>query len=168
MPFHAALVQHSGVGILLAASGNTGKSTCCRRLRSPWQTLCDDEALIVRDDQQRYMAHPFPTWSNYLWRRSRQTWNVEKHVPLLAIFFLEQGEADAVYTMGGGQAAVSVTQSALQAYPPNWRELDVYERRAFRKKLFENACELVKSVPTYKLRVSLTGRFWDEIEAVLP
>lgn len=47
LPFHAALVEHHGRGVALAAPGGTGKSTCARRIPPPWTALCDDETLIV-------------------------------------------------------------------------------------------------------------------------
>ncbi len=164
---HAALVERDGIGILLAASGNTGKSTCCRRLPGPWIALCDDEALVVRDHKNQYLVHPLPTWSDYLMKRSKRTWDVRHHVPLSMIFFLEQAEADEVVRIGQGQAAGLMTGSAMQVYDPNWNNLDKEELRVFRKKLFDNACELAKVIPTFRLRVSLKGRFWEEIEKVL-
>jgi len=167
LPFHAAVVERKGVGILLAASANIGKSTCCSRLPSPWQTLCDDEALVVRDDKKLYQVHPLPTWSEYFMKRSEQTWNVERHVPLAAIFFLEQAEIDNVVPMGRGQAAVSIAQSAMQVYDLNWSNVDRAEVRAFRRKLFDNGCDLARVIPAFKLQVSLDGRFWEKIEKVL-
>jgi len=168
LPLHAALVEREGIGILLAASGNTGKSTCCRRLSTPWHARCDDEALVVLDKQRRYLAHPFPTWSNFLWRLSERTWSVEWHVPLAAIFFLEQAEIDEVVSMGQGKAAASMTQLAMQVYDPNWNNLNREEVRTLKKRLFDNACEIAKALPVFKLRVSLKGRFWEKIETVLP
>jgi SynChlorMet cassette protein ScmC len=167
LPFHAGLVERDGKGILLAASGNSGKSTCCRRLCSPWHPLCDDEALVVRDDLKRYFAHPFPTWSDHLWRNSEQTWDVEKNVLLSAIFFLEKAETDDVRRMGQGEAAVTINQSAEQVCYRFWNNLNNEELRARRKKAFENACELAGSIPTFRLRVSLQGRFWEQIEKVI-
>jgi SynChlorMet cassette protein ScmC len=167
LPFHAALVEREGMGILLAASGNTGKSTCCRRLPLPWHARCDDETLVVRDDQKRYLAHPLPTWSDYLWRGSEQTWSVERHVSLSAIFFLEQAEIDEVLTTGQGEAAVFMTQSAMQVYQRNWHNLDQEEVRVQKKKLLDNASEFARAVPAFRLRVSLKGRFWEEMERVL-
>jgi len=169
LPFHAGLVERDGKGILLAASGNTGKSTCCRRLYSPWHPLCDDETLVVRDDLKRYFAHPFPTWSDHLWRNSEQTWNVEENILLSAIFFLEQAEeTEEVSRMGQGEAAVTINQSAEQVCYRFWNNLNNEELRARRKKVFENACELAGSIPAFRLQVSLKGRFWEKIEAVLP
>lgn len=168
LPFHAGLVEREGKGILLAAPRNTGKSTCCRRIPNPWNALCDEETLVVQDDQKRYLAHPFPTWSNYLPKRSEKTWNVQRYVPLAAIFLLEQAEADEVIPIGQGEAAVSVYQTAMQVFYRYWHNLDHAAVGIRNKKLFKNSCKLAKSVPTFKLLVSLKGRFWEKIETVLP
>jgi len=167
LPFHAGLVERDGKGVLLAASGNTGKSTCCRRLCSPWHPFCDDETLVVRDDLERYFAHHFPTWRDHLWRNSEQTWDVEKGVLLSAIFFLVQAETDEVSHMGQGETAVSINKSAEQVCHRFWDNLNNQELRVRREKVFENACELAGSIPAFRLRVSLKGRFWEKIEAVL-
>ena len=168
LALHAAVVERQGIGILLAASANTGKSTCCSRLSSPWRPLCDDEALVVQDDKKQYQVHPLPTWSDYFMKRSEQTWNIESHVPLAAIFFLEQAEIDDVVPMGRGQAAVYIAQSAMQVSEPNLSNVDRAEVRAFRKKLFDNSCDLARVIPAFKLQVSLNGRFWEKIEQVVP
>ena len=168
LPFHAALIERDGSGILLAASGDIGKSTCCRRLSPSWQARSDDGTLVVLDEARGYLAHPFPTWSHFLWQSSEQTWRVESYVPLSAIFFLEQGAVDEVVPVGRGQAAVLMTRSAMQVYQPNWIVLAQDKGRTVRKRLFANACELAKSIPAFKLRASLNGKFWEEIEKVLP
>ena len=167
LPLHAGLVECNGVGVLLAAPTNIGKSTCCRRIPRPWNALCDEETLIVRHNKRKYLAHPFPTWSDYLVRRSNRTWNVQHYVPLRAIFFIEQAEVEGVLSLGQGEAAVLINQSAMQVYYRYWYDLDYEELRTKKKKLFENACELAKAVPAYRLRVSLYGRFWEEMENVL-
>lgn len=167
LPFHAALVEYNGLGVMLAAQGNTGKTTCCRRLPQPWNTLCDDETLIVRDDQNRYMAHPFPTWSDYIGLDFCQTRNIQKHIPLTAAFFLEQAKTDEVIPIKQGQTAIFMIQSAMQVYYRSWRGLSNNQKIIFKKELFENATELAKSIPAYILRVSLNGRFWNKMEKVL-
>lgn len=167
LPSHAALVEQDGIGILLAGHGGTGKSTCCQRLPSSWRALCDDETLIVVNDEKRYFAHPFPTWSDYLWKRCERTWNVQKHVPLSAIFLLEQSETDEVIRIGQGQAAILINQLATDVCHRSWKGLEQGEEMALKKRLFENASELARAVPAFRLRVSLNGRFWEEIEAVL-
>jgi SynChlorMet cassette protein ScmC len=167
LPLHAGLVERDGKGVLLAAPKNTGKSTCCRRLPGPWYPLCDEETLIVRDDQERYLVHPFPTWSDWLMRRSERTWNIHHHLLLSAIFFMEQGNTDEVIHVGQGEAAVFMYNSAMQVCCRYWNNLDREEVRTRKKNLFQSVCELARAIPTFKLRVSLGGKFWEEMEKVL-
>ena len=167
LPLHAALIEREGMGILLAGRGSTGKSTCCRYLPSPWHTFCDDETLIVRNDQKRYLVHPFPTWSDYIWNLSAKTWDVQRFLPLFAIFFLKQAETDEVVPIGHGQASIFINLLAMDVYQQSWNHLDHKDVRAIKKKLFNNSCELAKSIPAFILRVSLSGQFWKEIEKVL-
>jgi SynChlorMet cassette protein ScmC len=167
LPFHGGLVERAGQGFLLVASGGTGKSTCCQRLPDDWRPLCDDEALVVLNEEKKYQAHPFPTWSEHLWQRSGKTWNVEYSVPLMDIFFLEQSEADAVEPLGEGRAAVLMTESAAQICEKFWRNLAEEDKKKHRTKLFDNACEMAKSIPAYRLKVSLDGRFWEKMEEVI-
>lgn len=167
LPLHAGLVERNGKGFILAAPRNTGKTSCCHRLPSPWNAMCDEETLIVRNDQDQYLAHPFPTWSDYMMRRCNRTWDVQNYVPLRAIFFLEQGATDKVSPVGRGEATVLMNQSAMQVCHQFWNNLDRERVRTLKKKLFENACKLAGAIPTFKLRVSLKGRFWEEMEKAL-
>ncbi|MBW1744671.1 MAG: SynChlorMet cassette protein ScmC [Deltaproteobacteria bacterium] len=167
LPFHGGLVERAGQGFLLVASGGTGKSTCCERLPEDWQPLCDDEALVVLTEDMKYQAHPFPTWSDHLWQQSDKTWNVQYSVPLQSIFFLEQAEADTVEPLGEGRAAVLMTESAAQICEKFWRNLAEEDQKKHRTELFDNACEMAKSIPAYRLKVSLEGRFWEKIEEVI-
>ena len=167
LPLHAATVERNGTGILLAAPGGTGKSTCCQRIPPPWKALCDDLTLMVVDTHMQYRVHPFPTWSNYLWKLLEGTWDVQHHLPLSALFFLEQGTTDEVIPVGQGQASVLITESATQVYQASLRNLVSEEERAIKEKIFENACALAGTMPAFRLRVSLEGRFWEEMERVL-
>ncbi|MFC2172823.1 SynChlorMet cassette protein ScmC [Acidobacteriota bacterium] len=167
LPFHAALADLDGKGILLAGSGDTGKSTCCRRLPNSWKPLCDDETLVVIDDQKRYWAHPFPTWSEYLQKTSRKTWNVQHSVPVNGVFFIRQSPFDEVVPVKQGKASILMYESADQACrlltDCACREDKIKVKRA----LFINACEMARKIPTFILRVSLRGRFWEKIEKAL-
>ena len=166
-PLHAALLERDGLGILLAGSGSTGKSTCCRRVNGPWRALCDDEALIVKDNKKGYLVHPFPTWSDYFSNRSKQTWNVQHYLPMSAIFFLEQAEANQVIPIGKGRAAADLYESATQVCARNWMNLNRAGLSIVRKSLFENVCDLAKEIPVFKLQMTLEGRFWEAMEKVL-
>ena len=167
LPFHASFAELEGKGVLFAAPGDTGKTTCCRRLPDYWNPLSDDEVLVVPNGQKEYRAHPFPTWSDYLWKRSSNTWDVQYSVPLAAVFFLEQGETDEVIPLGAGEAAVHISESANQVYQKYWRSSSPEEKRKSRQQIFDNACEITKRVPTFRLRATLHGRFWEEVENAL-
>jgi SynChlorMet cassette protein ScmC len=167
LPFHAALIELDGRGVLLAAPGDTGKSTCCRRLPGYWKPLCDDETLVVLSSSRGYFAHPFPTWSEYLGKRSGRTWDVQHSVPVAAVFFLKQSEDDEAMSLGQGQTAMLMGESAGQVYRRFLARLDLQVQASFRGQLFENACAMAKRIPAFRLQVSLNGRFWEEIEKVL-
>ena len=100
LPFHATLLEYQGQGIILAAPGGTGKSTCSRRVPPPWRACCDDEVLVVKSPDGRYLAHPFPTWSDYYWQRAENTWKVEKALPLAGIFFLSSPRKTGSFLWG--------------------------------------------------------------------
>lgn len=167
LPLHAALVERNGIGAVLAAPGNTGKTTCCRRLPPPWQAMSDDETLIVRNDEKKYFAHPFPTLANYFRGDYCHTRNVQEHISLKAIFFLEQAEDDEVIPVKQGQATILAIHSAMQICYRNWNKLGEMQKQELKKKLFENASELAITIPAFILRASLSGKFWNEMEKVL-
>lgn len=167
LPFHAGLIESAGKGFLLVSSGGTGKSTCCRRLADHAKPLCDDEALVVYNENKSYLAHPFPTWSDYLLKRAEKRWNVQYHVPLCAIFFLERSDVDEILPLKEIQSAVFASESAIQIFQKCWGKLDIEYQRRLRIEIFNNACRLLKMIPAFHLRVSLTGRFWEEIENAL-
>jgi SynChlorMet cassette protein ScmC len=167
LPFHSGLVEWNRRGIILAAAGGVGKSTCCRRLPDHWRTLSDDETLVVLDQQDIYRAHPFPTWGDYLNKRKEKTWNVEYSIPLAGIFFIRQSETDGVEPLGEGKAAILITESAMQVCEKFCRSLDKENKRRLRKNLFNNASEMAKKIPAYRLLVSRHGRFWKKMEQVL-
>lgn len=167
MPFHAALVERNGIGVLLAAPGEAGKSTCCRRIPHPWRYLCDDETIVVRDNKNGYRAHPFPTWSDYMWQSSARRWNIQRCLSLAAIFFLRQAETDEVIPIGQGQTALLINQSESCVVLRNRAILDREEEMTSRMRSFSNACEIAKTIPGYILRVSRSGQFWEEMGKVL-
>ena len=167
LPLHGALLELEGKGIIIAAPGSTGKSTCCRRVPGYWKPLCDDELLVVFDKKRGYRAHPFPTWSDYLWRRSEKKWDVEYSVPLQAVFFLEQAQTDEAMPVGNGQAAILIKQSATQVCRKFWWKADKGHRSNLMQQLFDNACEMAKAIPAYTLKATLDGCFWEEIERQL-
>jgi SynChlorMet cassette protein ScmC len=80
---------------------------------------------------------------------------------------LEKAETNEVISIGQGQAATFINQSATQVCQRSWINIDQQEERALREYLFSNACELAKEIRAYKLRINMNGRFWEKIEEVL-
>jgi SynChlorMet cassette protein ScmC len=170
LPLHAALMEKDDSGFAIIAPSGTGKSTCSKRIQSPWKSLCDDECLIVRDNAGLYYSHPFPTWSILLGKEAEgieKRWNVQRGLPLKGIFILEQSLHDEVVPIGQAEAAVHIYQSACQTCPKIWSHYSPEEERASKKLLFENACLMSKSVPAFILRASLTGKFWEQMEKAI-
>jgi SynChlorMet cassette protein ScmC len=128
--------------------------------------LCDDEVLVVLAGGEGYRAHPFPTWGDYLLKRAEKTWNVQYSVPVSGIFFLQHAEVDDVVFLGEGQAAVLMNESAGQVCEKLWGGFSGDDQARFRRKLFNNACEIAKIIPAYRLGVSLGGKFWEKIEQI--
>lgn len=164
---HGALADWNGLGVILAAPGGTGKTTASNRLPAPWKSLSDDLTLIVRDSKKNYWAHPWPTWSRFLWGGPGGVWNAQKAVPLGEIFFLTQSDEDQVAPLGNGQAVSLLLSSTRQASRLMARGLSPEETRTLHLEWFNNLCSLSRSVPPHILHISLTGPFWKEIEQVL-
>ncbi|NPV63166.1 MAG: SynChlorMet cassette protein ScmC [Methanotrichaceae archaeon] len=168
LPLHAALIVHQGRCLAIAAPGGTGKSTCCKRIPEPWQALCDDEVLVTKDVRGEYQAHPFPTWSEYLWQRSAPSWDVQQHFPMAGFFVLQRSEENYVSPIRKSEAANFIYQSSYQILLRSSKYLSDINKNLLRRHLFDNACQIAKSVPAFRLHVSLTGDFWSHIEEALP
>jgi SynChlorMet cassette protein ScmC len=167
MPFHAGLAAYRGQGVILAGSSGTGKSTCCRRLSPPWRALADDEVLLALTPEGRYVAHPFPTWSDYLLQTGKPTYGSQEPVPAAGIFFLEQASRDECLPLSPAEALVEVAISAQVCLAHFLWYCGPGEAQNIRALIFANACDLVKKVPAFRLRVSFKGRFWEHLEAAL-
>lgn len=167
LPLHSALVEWEGKGALLAATGGTGKSTCCHRIPAPWRALCDDEALVVRTRECPYRVHPFPTWSPYFLRGEKPFAATGTSIPLSAIFFLDRGPEDKAIPIGQGAAASLIQRFSEQVYGRNWYGVPESHIQEVRGALFQNCADLAHTVPCHILRLSPSGPFWEEIQRVL-
>lgn len=169
-PIHAALVEHNKKGFLLAGSAMAGKTTCCSRLPSGWNSLCDDTTVVVANGKKGYYAHPFPTWGNYVWRNSKGSWDTRYHTSLKAVFFLRPDKIDKIIPIGQGQAANLIYRFSREALQLRWMRLNIPDRsrhREYNRKLFENVSRLAMATPAFILRFSLSGCFWNLIKKVL-
>jgi len=164
---HGALAGWNGNGVILAGPGGRGKSTASRRLPHHWQSFCDDMTLVVCDKKGAYWAHPWLTWSTFMFNGPGGTWDVQHAVPLKRIFFLEQAHEDEFKPLGIAQSICLLNASAEQA---SWSMPGQSEKNALRElrlQRFDNICHLAKAIPSYVLRIGLAGAFWQEIEKAL-
>jgi SynChlorMet cassette protein ScmC len=164
---HAASVERDGEAFLLPGKSGTGKSTCCRRIKPPWQALCDDLTLAIPGRNGGFIIHPLPTWSAILWEGEAATWTVERGVPLRAIFFPEHGTEDEALPIGQAEASVQLWRSALQATRPWTGSHNAVNRSRMGRQLLNTIAGVVKSLPAFRLRVAKDGTFWKEMERVL-
>jgi SynChlorMet cassette protein ScmC len=163
LPVHAGTLARDSRCVILPATGNTGKSTCCRRTMAPWHSPGDDFGLVVRAGNGDYRLHPLPTWSDFLFHRQERHYRASDSYRLSGIFFLEQGARDEVLPVPQSDAAVRLFDRAgdtLLNYVRIGQEL----RRSSAARFFENAWAIAHAVPVHLLRASLTGDFWTAIE----
>ena len=164
---HGALAERDGIGVILAAPCGTGKTTASSRFPSPWRSLCDDTTLVVRDLQGKYWAHPWPTWSRFMYEGSCDTWDVQRAVPVKGFFFLAQAAEDRVERIGSGQAVSLLVECVKQTSTFMEPGLLKEEVRTLHLERFDNLCALAKVVPSHMLHISQTGSFWQKIEQVI-
>jgi SynChlorMet cassette protein ScmC len=164
---HSALFARDEQGVLLVGPSGMGKSTCARRVGQPWAAFCDDQVLVVKVREGSYECHPLPTWSS-LWSDSQgRSWDVNRHVPLKAVFFLERSEVNKVEPIGQGRAVALLSNSARSMATTREIGTNRHEEMALTRMLFDNACGLVKSAPCFVLHANLTTRFWEQMDSVM-
>jgi SynChlorMet cassette protein ScmC len=166
-PVHGALVERDGLGYLLSGPSQQGKSTCCSRLPLPWTVLCDEQVLVLRTGDGGFLAHPLPTWNNFLGKGDQRRWKSERAVPLAGIFFLDKAPEDAAEPLERARAAVLLYDAAMYKYRFAMAGADQEEIRSERGALFGSTCDAAQRIPSFTLRVSLHGRFWEEMEGVI-
>lgn len=166
VPIHGALVEWRGAGALLLGKSGAGKSTSCRRLPSGWQVHGDDLSLVVRNAGGGFRAHPMPTWSAVEAGEVRWPCFANRSVELQALFLLQKSVQDRYEPISPAKATVALTDACAQALKPLYM-LNPRNSAALRSRIFDNAAALARTVPAFRLQVSLKGRFWEKIEEVL-
>lgn len=92
---------------------------------------------------------------------------MQYHVPLAAIFFINQSACDEVVPIGQGHAAVCINNLSTEIINPVWWNMDIEGKNSLKKKIIDNACHMARDVPAYILRNSLNGRCWYQMEKAL-
>ncbi len=164
---HGALAAKGGVGVLLAGPSGRGKSTAIGRLRAPWESLCDDMALVVPRVTGSWEAHPWPTWSSFVAGGNGGAWNVQRGVGLRGMFFMAWAAVDRVERIGGGRAACLLVEAYEQAWVNGRALLPPARMAQLRGQAFGSISALASSVPTFMLHLSPDGPFWEKIEEAL-
>ena len=165
---HGGLVEKDGQGIILAGPGTVGKSTACSRIPLPWHALSDDATLVIPDAQGRYVAHPWPTWSRFFDKGPGGTWDVGKAVPVTALFFLHQSPEDSTEPVNMTQSTAWLIESTHQVMGPQIRSgQEPSDTKEIYTLEISAAERLARSIPVHLLHISLTGKFWEEIERAL-
>ena len=153
--------------VLLAGPGTVGKTTASMRLRPPWQSLCDDASLVLRDPQGGHWAHPWPTWSRFYGNGPGGSWDVQHAVPLRAIFFLRQSADDRTERISATEALALLAESVPQVSGPMVYRAGEAEARALRQEWLASAQQLAPRVPAFALYNSLSGPIAESMSAAL-
>jgi SynChlorMet cassette protein ScmC len=165
LPVHGALVEIDGSGVILAGRSGAGKSTASRRLPPPGRALGDDLCLVMPDFSGGYRAHPLPTWSAFIGNGG--VCQSGSSVPLRAVFFLGQSHEDQCLDLKKNTAAISMAGAAIEVFRSIDFEFPRREEPEVKKALYVNASSMALNIPAFRLRLSLTGRFWERIEEAL-
>jgi len=164
---HGALAEFHGLGVILAGHGGVGKTTAVSRLSWPWRSLCDDMTLVVKDACGDYWAHPWPTWSAFLFGGEGGTWDVQHAVPLAGIFFLSWALEERVDSLKPVDATCLLNDSAEQVFISALAHMTFEAVREHRLRRLDSIISLAKAIPVFQLHLSSNGAFWLEIEKVL-
>ena len=167
IPIHSLLLEYKGDGILLVGGSGVGKTTGYKRVRSPWKALSDDHAFIVKKDD-KYRLHPFVTISECLENTLPTPRNINYSVPLKMIFFLNKSDKDEVISINQSKAAYEFYNAAILLIKFYYKDFSTNPAlKSFRTTIFNNACDIIKSVPSLQLNASLNGHFWEKIQETL-
>jgi len=162
---HGALAEYKGSGVIMAGPGGVGKTTASNKLCSPWKALSDDCTLVVCTKKKEYLAHPWPTWSKFLFGGKGGSWNVEHNVKLQAIFFLSRIPAKKPVPISSSEAVSMMLRSSEQAWGQMLNRMGKNEAVKIRIQIFNNICRPVKNIPCYIL--SLHGNFQEQMEQTI-
>ncbi len=167
IPIHSLLLEYKSNGILLVGGSGVGKTTGYERIRPPWKALSDDHAFIVKKND-KYRLHPFVTISECIENSLPTSRNINYSVPLKRIFFLNKSDKDKVIPISQSKAVYEFYNAAILLVRFYYKNFNTNpELKNLRTNIFNNACDIIKSVPSYRLDASLNGCFWKKIQETL-
>ena len=167
IPIHSLLLEYKGNGILLVGGSGIGKTTGYRRIQSPWKALSDDQAFIVRKGD-KYEIHPFITISECSENTLPTPRDINHSIPLKMIFFMNKSDKDEIIPIDQSKAAYEFYNAAILLIKFYYKSFNTNpELKNFRTTIFKNACNIIESVPSYRLNASLKGEFWVKIQEII-
>ena len=164
LPVHASSAERNGKAIIIAATGDTGKTTTVRRLPPPWRELGDDAALLLPCKSGGFCLFPLPTWSEFIYGANpKVSWSMKCDNKLAAVFFLKQAEYDKAEHLNSTHAMISLQQSAMEIIGELKEKLSVEHNL----KTLDTASKIMKAAPAFTLHATLDGRIWETINEKL-
>lgn len=154
-------------GVLLAGASGAGKSTACGMFRPPWYPLSDDLVLIVKDKKNKFLAHPFPTWSRILWKDDEVIFTIvdfDNPVELSNVIFLDRGPEPKLENVGRGRAICLLTELVKQANEHLLLNINRNEISDFNRNYFLNLNKFVRDLNLNSYNLKIDDTFWEEIE----
>jgi SynChlorMet cassette protein ScmC len=158
---HSGLSSLHGLGYLFLAPPGGGKTTALSRIPQPWKVLADD-AVLVWPIRESFFASPLPTWSVLLGTSKKMIgidrWQVGDVLKIIGAMILEknreQDNISPLYYLN----AISAFYRALIEHPTV-----LSNSHSYRKNLFDISCELAKKIPSWRLELTIEGKFWELI-----
>lgn len=154
---HGGLAQTGSRGWIFSAPPGGGKTTSMSRFPPSWKVLSDDAALVWPEEAGGFKASPLPGWGDILESKAdlidRPICENGRSVALHGVFFIAKAQRHAVCRMRSIEAAGPLYR-ALSEHPA------VLEaRQSKKKKIFQAACCLARTVPSWKLALAREGDF---------
>jgi len=166
-PCHCALVTINGRGAVIGGRGDSGKTTCARRLPKPHRVLADDYALLF-EHQGRLLAQAMPTWSNLTNGNTDYKADCSLITEVATFFFMRQSRDDSVVPINGIEAVTNMN-AVLQDLLCVRILSDMPDslKAQLRNHIFDFAGRIVNGKPIGMLYASLHGNFWHTMESFL-
>ena len=165
---HGALIERNGQGIILTGPSGVGKTTACNRVPLPWHTLSDDLVLVMPDQSGWYVAHPWPTWFVFFNNGPGGSWDVTHAVKLQGIFILSRAPEDGIEKITRDESLTYLIDALrLVTWPLRYSDCSQEDKKSLYMEILEALDNIIQTVPVHILRISLTGKFWEELSSWL-